>query len=113
MPEVFPAMCDETAAGPLPLPVVVETGPQVGHDPDILVSGWDIEVGVMDITEDIRVLPDVFPAMFDETTAVPLVADRRVTTPAAIPLVDEMTLRVTTVGLSNDESVRPVAQFEI
>ena len=32
---------------------------------------------------------------------------RRETAPAAVPLVDKMTLRVTTVGLSNDESVRP------
>ena len=72
LPDVFPAMFDETAAVPLPLPVVVETGPQVGYDPDILVSGWDIEVGVMDIAPDIPVLSDVFQALFDETAAVPL-----------------------------------------
>ena len=72
LPDVFPAMWDETAVVPLPLPVVVETGPQVGYDPDILVSGLDIEVGIMDITQDIRVLSDVFPAMSDETATVPL-----------------------------------------
>ena len=49
LPDVFPAMFDETTAVPLHLPVVVETGPQVGYDPDIRLSGWDIEAGVMDI----------------------------------------------------------------
>ena len=32
----------------------------------------------------------------------------RETTPAVVPLVDEMTLHVATVGLSNDGSDRPV-----
>ena len=119
LPDVIPEMLDERAAVRLPLPVVVETGSPVGYNPDILVSGWDIEVGVLDITPDIRVLLDVFTARFDETAAVPLsspvVADtrpqvdiRRGTTRAAV--VDEITLRVTTVGLSNDESVR---QFKL
>ena len=31
--------------------------------PDILLSGQDIEVGVMDLTQDIHVLPDVFPVV--------------------------------------------------
>ena len=100
MLDVFPAMLDEMAAVPLPLPVVVETGPQAGHDPDIQLSGRGIEVGVMDINQDIQVLPvvvetgpqvghdpdilvygwdievgvlsDVFQVLFDETAAVPL-----------------------------------------
>ena len=73
LPDVSPTMRDETAAVPLLLPVVVEIGPQVGYDTYILMSGWDIKVGVMDI----RVLPDVFPAMFDETAAVPLASPGR------------------------------------
>ena len=88
------------------------------YDPDILLSGRDIGVGVTDLTQDIQVLPDVFPAMFDETAAVPLsspvvidtgpqVDIRRETTPAAVPLVDEMILLVATVGMSNDGSDRP------
>ena len=31
--------------------------------PDILLSGRDIEVGVTDLTQDIHVLPDVFPVV--------------------------------------------------
>ena len=42
------------------------------YDPDILLSGRDIEVGVTDLTQDIQVWPDVVPAMLDETAAVPL-----------------------------------------
>ena len=42
------------------------------YDPDILLSGRDMEVGVTDVTQDIQVLPDVFPAIFDETAAVSL-----------------------------------------
>ena len=57
-------MFDETAAVPMPLPVVVETGPEV----------------------DIRL----------ETAQ------------AVIPLAEEMTLRVATVGLSDDGSDCPV-----
>ena len=44
--DVFPAMLDEMAAVSLPLPVVVETGPQVGHDPDILVVCCLLEFNV-------------------------------------------------------------------
>ena len=40
---------------PMPLPVVIQTGPLVGYDPDMLLSGRDIEVAVTDITPDIRV----------------------------------------------------------
>ena len=42
------------------------------YDPDTLLSGRDMEVGVTDISQDIRVLPDAFPVMFDEKTAVPM-----------------------------------------
>ena len=44
LPDVFPVMFDETAAVPMPLTVVIETGPQVDYDPDILLSGRDVEV---------------------------------------------------------------------
>ena len=113
LPDVFPVIFDETVAVPMTLPVVVETGPQVDYDPDILLSGRDIEVGITDITQDIRDLPDAFPVLFDETAAVPLSSPVVVETgpqvdiPAVVPLVDEMTLCVATVGLSNDASDRP------
>ena len=68
LPNVFPAIFDETAAVPMFLPVVVDTGPHV----DAWLSGMDMGVEVMNITQDIHVLPDVFPAMFDETAAMPL-----------------------------------------
>ena len=42
------------------------------YDPDILLSGRDIGVGVMDLTQDIQVLSNLFPAMLDEMAAVPL-----------------------------------------
>ena len=48
---VFPVMFDEMAAVPMCLPVVVETGPQVDYDPDILLSGRDVEVGVTDVSD--------------------------------------------------------------
>ena len=81
LPDVFPVMFDETAAVPMPLPVVVETAPQVDYDQDILLSGRDIGVGITDLTRDIPVLPDVFPVMFDETASVlmhlPVVVETR------------------------------------
>ena len=43
LPDVFRVMFDEMAAVTMPLPVVVETAPQVDYDPNILLSGWDIE----------------------------------------------------------------------
>ena len=66
------------------------------YDPDILLSGRDRKVGVTDLTQDIRVVPEVFPVMFDETAAVPMplpvvvetgpqVDIRRETTPAVVP----------------------------
>ena len=60
-------MFDETAAVPLSLSVVVETEPLVDCDMDILLSGRDVEVKITDIIRDIRLLPDMFPVMFDES----------------------------------------------
>ena len=107
--------CGDTAVVPMSLPVVVDTGPQV----EVWLSGRDMGVEVPPITQNIPVLPDVFPAIFDETAAVPLsspvvvdtgpqVDSRRETTPVVVPLVDEMTLCVATVGLSDSGSDRPV-----
>ena len=73
---------------------------------------------------EIRVLQDLFPVMFDQTATVPLsspvvvetgpyVDVRRETAPAVAPLVDEMTLRVATVGLSNDGSDRPAGLLNL
>ena len=35
LPNEFPVVVDKTAVEPMFLPVVVETGPQVGRDPDL------------------------------------------------------------------------------
>ena len=72
LPDAFPVMFDKKAAVPMPLSMVVGTESQVDYDPDTLLSGRDMEVGVPDINQDIRVLPDVFPVMFDEKTAMPM-----------------------------------------
>ena len=72
LPDVFPVLSEETAAVPMSLPVVVETGPQFDCDTDILLSGRDVEVEITDIGWDIRVLPDVFPVLSEETAAVPM-----------------------------------------
>ena len=79
--DVFPAIFDETAAVPMSLPVVGDTGPQVGPQVDVLLSGRDMGVGVTDITQDMHVLPDIFPAIFDKT------AHRHIPNPNNLPLV--------------------------
>ena len=71
LPDVLPVVVDETAVEPLSLPVVLETGPQVGCEPDLSLSVLNVEVDIADIGRDIRNLPDVFPVMFDKTAAVP------------------------------------------
>ena len=61
----------------------------------------------------------MFPEMFDGMAAVPWASPgvvdtgphvdiRRETNPAKVPLGDEITLRIATVGLSNNGSDRPV-----
>ena len=72
LPDAFPVMFDKKAAVPMPLPVVVGMESQVDYDPDTLLSGRDMEVGVLDINQDICVLLDAFPVMFDEKTAMPM-----------------------------------------
>ena len=38
LPDVFPVVTEETAVMPISFPVVVETGPQVGCELDLLLS---------------------------------------------------------------------------
>ena len=71
LPEVFPVVAEETAAGPMSWPVVVKTEPQVGCESDVLLSEWEV-VDIADISRDIRCLPDVFPVMLDRTAAGPM-----------------------------------------
>ena len=52
--------------------MVVETGSQVGCDPDLYLSERNVEVDIMDTRWDIRNLPGVFLVMFDKTAAVPM-----------------------------------------
>ena len=71
--------------------------------PDILLSGRDIEVGLTDLTQDIHVLPDVFPVVSAGAAAVPMplpavtesvvpqVVIRMKAAPAVVPLAEEMT----------------------
>ena len=83
-----------------------------------VMTGRDIGVGLAQLTLDIQVFPDVFPVMFVETAAVPMPLPvvvntgshndiRRETAPAVVPLAEEMTLRVTTVSLSDNGSDCP------
>ena len=99
LPDVFPVRFDETAAVPIILPVVVDMGPQVDDDPDVLLTGRDMEVDDVGIGRDIRILMDVCPMMFDESATVslslPVVIDtetqvdvRWASTSAVVPLVD-------------------------
>ena len=46
LPDVFPVVVEETAVMPMSLPVVMETGPQVGCEPDLSLSERDVEVDI-------------------------------------------------------------------
>ena len=98
-PHMFPVMFDKTAAVPMTLPVGVKMGPQVEEDPDVVLTGRDMEVGDTDVGRDIRVLTDVCPMMVDESATEPLslpvvvneetqVDVRWDTTLAVVPFVD-------------------------
>ena len=56
LPDAFPVMFDKKAAVPMPLPVVVETGPQVECESDLFMSERDMEVDDTDVIRDIRLL---------------------------------------------------------
>ena len=53
LPDEFPVVVDKTAVEPLFLPVVVETRPQVGCDPDLYLSERYVEVDIVDTRRDI------------------------------------------------------------
>ena len=85
---------------------------------DILSSGRDIEVGLTNLTHDIKVLPDVFPVMSAGAAAVPMplpavaepvpqVVLRREAIPVVVSLAEEMTLCVAMIGLIEDGSDLP------
>ena len=42
------------------------------HDPDMVLPGWDMDIGVTDVGRDIHVLPDVFPVVVEETALMPM-----------------------------------------
>ena len=86
--------------------------------PDILSSGRDIEVGLTNLTHDIKVWPDVFPVVSAGAADVPMllpavaepvpqVVIRREAAPVVVPLAEEMTLRVAMIGLIEDGSDLP------
>ena len=70
VPDEFPLVVDKTAEELLSSPLVIQTGPQVGCDPDLCLSKRNTEVDIVDIRRDIRKLSGVCPVMFDETAAV-------------------------------------------
>ena len=72
LPDEFPVVVDEAAVELLSSPVVVQTGPQVGCDPDLYLSERNVEVEIVDTRRDIRNLPGVFSVMFDNMAAVPM-----------------------------------------
>ena len=72
LPDKFPVVVVRTAVEPLFSPVVFETGPQVGHVPDLYLSTRNGEVDIVHTRWDIRNLPDVSPVMFDKTAAGPM-----------------------------------------
>ena len=60
LPDVFPVVVEETAVMPMALPVAVETGPQVGCEPDLLLSERDVEVDIADIRHNIPIFRTYF-----------------------------------------------------
>ena len=63
VPDEFPVGVDKTALDPLGLPVVDQTKPQVGCDPDFESA---------DIRRDVCDVPDEFPVSTDKTAVEPL-----------------------------------------
>ena len=86
--------------------------------PDIFWSGWDIEVGLTDLTHVVQVLPDVFPVVSTGAAAVPMplpavaepvpqVVIRKEAATVVVPLAEEITLRVAMIGLIEEGSDLP------
>ena len=76
--------------------------------PDILLSGLDIEVELTDLTQDIHVLPDVFPVVSAGAAAVPRPLPAVVSLyprlylrrmPLVVPLIDYMSTCHVRTGL--------------
>ena len=51
------------------------------YEPDLVLAGRNVDIGVMDVGRDVRVLPDVFPVVVEETdvmpVSLPVVVERR------------------------------------
>ena len=76
-------MFDMTAAVPLALPVVVETGPQVGCYSDLLLYGRDMDD--TDVNRDLATMPLSWHVVVDTETQVDV---RWETTSAVVPFGD-------------------------
>ena len=121
LPDVFPVVSAGAAAAtkeaaPLVVPLIEEMSLRV-------MSGRDIEVGLTELTQDIHVLPDVFPVVSAGEAAVPWplsavdesvpqVVLRKEAAPVVVPHAEEMTLRVAMVGLIEDGSDLPIALLD-
>ena len=137
LPDVFPVVSAGAAAVPRPLPAVAEFVPQDTFKKEAaplvvplieelslrVMSRRDIEVGLTELTQDIHVLPDVFPVVSAGEAAVPwplpavdeLVPQavlRKEAAPVVVPLAEEMFLRVAMVGRIEDRSGLPVALLD-
>ena len=136
-PDVFPVVSAGAAAVPRPLPAVAEFVPQAIFRKEAaplvvhlieemslrVMSGWDIEVGLTELTQDIHVLPDVFAVVSAGEAAVhwpmpavdesvPQVVLRKEAAPVVVSLAEEMTLCVAMVGLIEDGSDLPIALLD-
>ena len=96
LPDALPAIFDKMAVVPMSLPVVVETGPHVGCESDLLLSERDMEVDDTDVIRDIRLLTR--PMMFEESATVPLSLPVVVDTETQVDLRWETTSAVVPFG---------------
>ena len=89
-PDAVLAMFDRTSAVPLALPVVVQTRPQVGCEPDLplpvykgqeslredgpddIVSGWESIIQRSDVHREICMVSDQLPVVVPKLAAVPM-----------------------------------------
>ena len=75
LPDVFPVICDITAAVPITLPVDVEMGPQVDEAPDVpdvVLTRRYMEVDYTDVVLDTQIMTDVCRKMFENSATGPL-----------------------------------------
>ena len=89
VPEKFPVVVNKTAVEPLCLPVIVQTRPQVGCDPDLTfpvdekdsqvedgpdmtLPGRELGVEISEVDREICVVPDEFPVVVAKTAVEPL-----------------------------------------